>query len=83
LNEPGKLNALDGQMLEAIERCFCVWESEGQVKVTKGLKLAPLSVARRPESEPIMSRDELTEFTRRLSMLSVPGIELLLHRGRL
>jgi hypothetical protein len=41
LNQPGKLNALDEQMLEAIERCFCVWESEGQVKVTNGLKLAP------------------------------------------
>jgi len=32
-------------------------------------------MARRPESEPILSRDELAEFTRRLSMLSVPGIE--------
>ena len=41
LNQPGKLNALDEQMLEAIERCFCVWESEGQGKVTNGLKLPP------------------------------------------
>jgi hypothetical protein len=32
-------------------------------------------VGRRPESDPILSRDELAEFTRRLSMLSVPGVE--------
>jgi hypothetical protein len=32
-------------------------------------------VALRPESDLILSRDELAEFTRRLSMLSVPGIE--------
>jgi hypothetical protein len=31
--------------------------------------------ARCPESEPILSRDELAEFTRRLSMLSAPRIE--------
>src|SRR2546421_446615 len=33
------------------------------------------AVARRPEIEPILSRDELAEFTRRLSMLSAPGVE--------
>jgi hypothetical protein len=32
-------------------------------------------VARRPESEPVLSRDQLAEFTRRLSMLSVPGVK--------
>jgi hypothetical protein len=32
-------------------------------------------MARRPESEPVLSREELAEFTRRLSLLSVPGIE--------
>jgi hypothetical protein len=32
-------------------------------------------VARRPESEIVLSPQELEEFTRRLSMLSVQGIE--------
>lgn len=32
-------------------------------------------MAHRPGSEPIMSREDLSEFTRRLSMLSVDGIE--------
>jgi hypothetical protein len=32
-------------------------------------------VARRPYADPILSREELAEFARRLSMLSVPGIE--------
>jgi len=32
-------------------------------------------VVRRPDPEPILSRDELVEYTRRLSMLSVPGVE--------
>src|SRR5271169_3026980 len=32
-------------------------------------------MARRPEPEPILSRDQLAEFTRRLSMLSTPGVE--------
>jgi hypothetical protein len=32
-------------------------------------------VANRPESDPILTREELAEFTRRLSILSVPGIE--------
>lgn len=32
-------------------------------------------MARRPESDPILSRDELAEFTRRLTMLSVDGVE--------
>ena len=32
-------------------------------------------MARRRETEPIMSRDELAEFSRRLAMLSVPGVE--------
>jgi hypothetical protein len=30
---------------------------------------------RRSEPEPILSRDELAEYTRRLSILSVPGVE--------
>ena len=32
-------------------------------------------MARRPETDPILSRDELTEFSRRLAMLSVDGVE--------
>jgi hypothetical protein len=32
-------------------------------------------VANRPASEEIMTRDELTEFTRRLSLLSTDGVE--------
>jgi hypothetical protein len=32
-------------------------------------------MARRPESHPILSRDELAEFSRRLAMLSVDGVE--------
>jgi hypothetical protein len=32
-------------------------------------------MARRPESEPILSRDEQAEFTRHLALLSVPGVE--------
>jgi hypothetical protein len=32
-------------------------------------------MARRPEIEPILSREDLTEFRRHLSMLSVPGVE--------
>ncbi len=32
-------------------------------------------MARRPETEPILSREDLTEFQRHLSMLSVPGVE--------
>jgi hypothetical protein len=34
-----------------------------------------LAVARRPESEPILSREQLAEFTRRLTMLSDDGVE--------
>jgi hypothetical protein len=32
-------------------------------------------VARRPESEPILTKEELAEFRRRLSLLSTDGIE--------
>jgi hypothetical protein len=32
-------------------------------------------MARRPDADPILSRDELTEFARRLSMLSADGVE--------
>ena len=32
-------------------------------------------MSRRPESDPALSREQLDEFTRRLSMLSVPGVE--------
>lgn len=32
-------------------------------------------MALRPESESVLSRDELAEFTRRLALLSVPGVE--------
>ena len=32
-------------------------------------------MARRPETEPVLSREDLTEFQRHLSMLSVPGVE--------
>jgi hypothetical protein len=32
-------------------------------------------MANRPEPEPIMSREALAEFSRRLSMLSEPGVE--------
>jgi len=32
-------------------------------------------VARRPGIEPVMTREQLAEFTRRLSMLSVDGVE--------
>lgn len=32
-------------------------------------------VAGRPGNEPVMSRDELAEFSRRLSMLSTDGVE--------
>ena len=31
----------------------------------------------RPEAEPILSREELNEFKRHLSMLSVPGVEAM------
>ena len=30
---------------------------------------------RRPDSETVLSREELAEYARRLSMLSVPGVE--------
>jgi hypothetical protein len=33
------------------------------------------SMARRPETERILSREELSGFSRRLSMLSVSGVE--------
>jgi hypothetical protein len=32
-------------------------------------------MARRPESEPILSREQLAEFTRKLQMLSDDGVE--------
>ena len=32
-------------------------------------------MARRPETERILSREELREFSRRLSMLSISGVE--------
>jgi hypothetical protein len=32
-------------------------------------------VERRPDPEPILSREELTDYSRRLSMLSVSGVE--------
>jgi len=32
-------------------------------------------VERRPEPESILSREELADYSRRLSMLSVPGVE--------
>jgi len=32
-------------------------------------------MALRPESERILNRDQLAEFTRRLSMLSTPGVK--------
>ena len=32
-------------------------------------------MARRPDDEPILSREELSEFSRRLSMLSTDGVE--------
>jgi len=32
-------------------------------------------VARRPETERILNREELSEFSRRLSMLSIDGVE--------
>jgi hypothetical protein len=34
-----------------------------------------LRMARRPGTDPVMSREELSEFSRRLSMLSIDGVE--------
>lgn len=34
-----------------------------------------ISVARRPQSETVLSREELAEFSRRLSLLSTDGVE--------
>jgi hypothetical protein len=33
------------------------------------------AVASRPDSQPVLTRQQLEEFARRLSMLSVPGVE--------
>jgi hypothetical protein len=32
-------------------------------------------MAHRPQTEPILSREDLIEFQRHLSMLSIPGVE--------